>query len=53
MLIKINPHNPQARLITKVAGILRKGGIIAYPTDTMYGIGCNIMNKKAIKKIYN
>ena len=48
MLIKINSRNPQARLITKVVEILKKGGIIAYPTDTYYGIGCDIMNKKAI-----
>jgi tRNA threonylcarbamoyl adenosine modification protein (Sua5/YciO/YrdC/YwlC family) len=52
MLIKINSKNPQERLITKVAEILKKGGIIAYPTDTYYGIGCDIMNKKAIEKIY-
>ena len=52
MLAKINPKNPQARLITKVVEILKKGGIIAYPTDTYYGIGCDIMNKKAIEKIY-
>ncbi|MGD2028838.1 MAG: L-threonylcarbamoyladenylate synthase [Desulfobacterales bacterium] len=52
MLIKINSRNPQARLITKVVEILKKGGIIAYPTDTYYGIGCDIMNKKAIEKIY-
>ncbi len=52
MLTKINPKNPQVRLITKVVEILKKGGIIAYPTDTYYGIGCDIMNKKAIGKIY-
>ncbi|MFO7971335.1 MAG: L-threonylcarbamoyladenylate synthase [Desulfobacterales bacterium] len=52
MLIKINPENPQERLITQVVEILKKGGIIAYPTDTYYGIGCDIMNKKAIEKIY-
>ncbi len=52
MLIKINPKNPQKRLITKVVDVLKKGGIIAYPTDTYYGIGCDIMNKKAIEKIY-
>lgn len=52
MLIKINSRNPQARLITQVVEILKKGGIIAYPTDTYYGIGCDIMNKKAIEKIY-
>ncbi|MDF1592192.1 MAG: L-threonylcarbamoyladenylate synthase [Desulfobacterales bacterium] len=52
MLLKINPLNPQERLIRKVVEILHKGGIIAYPTDTFYGIGCDILNKKAIEKIY-
>ncbi len=52
MLININPINPQERLIHKVADSLKQGGIIAYPTDTHYGIGCDIMNKKAIEKIY-
>ncbi|MFO7840339.1 MAG: L-threonylcarbamoyladenylate synthase [Desulfosalsimonadaceae bacterium] len=52
MLIQINPENPQKRLITKAVDVLTRGGIIAYPTDTYYGIGCDIMNKKAIEKIY-
>lgn len=52
MLIEINPENPQQRFITKVVEVVKKGGIIAYPTDTYYGIGCDIMNKKAIEKIY-
>ncbi len=52
MILKINPQNPQKRLISKAVDILKKGGIIAYPTDTYYGIGCDIMNKKAIEKIY-
>jgi tRNA threonylcarbamoyl adenosine modification protein (Sua5/YciO/YrdC/YwlC family) len=52
MLININPHNPQPRLIQKVLEILKKGGIVVYPTDTYYGIGCDIMNKKAIERIY-
>lgn len=52
MLIKINSHNPQPRLIHKVLQILKKGGIVVYPTDTYYGIGCDIMNKKAIERIY-
>ena len=52
MIIEINPHNPQPRKIKMVAESLKKGGIIAYPTDTYYGIGCDIMNKKAIEKIY-
>jgi tRNA threonylcarbamoyl adenosine modification protein (Sua5/YciO/YrdC/YwlC family) len=52
MLIKINQQNPQQRLIHKVVEILKKGGIVVYPTDTYYGIGCDIMNKKAIENIY-
>ena len=52
MIVHINPANPQERLIQKVAEVLKDGGIIAYPTDTYYGIGCDIMNKKAIEKIY-
>ena len=52
MLININPINPQERLIGKVVDALKRGGVIAYPTDTFYGIGCDIMNKKAIEKIY-
>ncbi len=52
MLIEINSQDPQQRLIQRVVDILRSGGVIAYPTDTYYGIGCDIMNKKAIEKIY-
>jgi len=52
MLIKLNPENPPDRLIRKAADILKRGGIISYPTDTYYGIGCDIMNKKAIGRIY-
>jgi tRNA threonylcarbamoyl adenosine modification protein (Sua5/YciO/YrdC/YwlC family) len=53
MLIAINPDNPQQRLVSQVAEILRSGGVIAYPTDTTYGIGCSIFNKKGIERIYN
>jgi tRNA threonylcarbamoyl adenosine modification protein (Sua5/YciO/YrdC/YwlC family) len=52
MLLEINPQNPQERLIKKAVEVVKRGGIIAYPTDTYYGIGCDIMNKKAIEKIY-
>ena len=52
MLLHINPDNPQQRLVDKVVAILREGGIVAYATDTYYGIGCDIMDKKAIEKIY-
>jgi len=52
MLLTINPDNPQQRLIGRVADILKSGGLIAYPTDTYYGIGCDILNKRAIERIY-
>ena len=51
-IIEINPINPQARLIEQVVEALRFGGVICYPTDTMYGIGCDIFNQKAVKRIY-
>lgn len=52
MFFSINSQNPQMRLIKKAADILRDGGIIIYPTDTVYGIGCDLSNKKGIEKIY-
>jgi len=52
MLLKVNPYNPQERHISRAVAIMEKGGIVAYPTDTFYGIGCDIMNKKAIEKVY-
>ena len=52
MLLSINPENPQPRLIPRVVDCLKQGGVIAYPTDTTYGIGCDIFNKKGVKKIY-
>ena len=51
IIYEINTQNPQARLINKIADELKIGGVIAYPTDTVYGIGCDIFNKKAIEKI--
>jgi tRNA threonylcarbamoyl adenosine modification protein (Sua5/YciO/YrdC/YwlC family) len=53
MILEINPENPQPRLISKVVDILEKGGVIAYPTDTTYGIGCSILNKRGIERIYS
>ena len=52
MLIRINPKNPQPRLIRRVVEVLQEGGVIAYPTDTVYGFGCSLYNKKAIERIY-
>lgn len=51
MLIHIHPENPQERLIRQVADVLRKGGIIIYPTDTIYGLGCDISQQKAVERI--
>ncbi|MEI8053962.1 MAG: L-threonylcarbamoyladenylate synthase [Bacteroidota bacterium] len=51
MLIQIHPLNPQPRLIKQAADIIRSGGIIIYPTDTIYGLGCDINQPKAIEKI--
>lgn len=52
MILKLDPVNPQPRHITRVTEALREGKIIAYPTDTYYGIGCDLYQKKAIEKIY-
>jgi tRNA threonylcarbamoyl adenosine modification protein (Sua5/YciO/YrdC/YwlC family) len=51
MLLEINPINPQARLIDQVVKLLKSGAVICYPTDTGYGIGCDLFNQKAIKQI--
>ncbi|CAD5247167.1 MAG: L-threonylcarbamoyladenylate synthase [Imperialibacter sp.] len=50
-LIRIHPDNPDMRKIDQVVEILRNGGVIIYPTDTVYGMGCDIFNQKAIEKI--
>ena len=52
MLVTINPQNPQPRLIAQVVETLRRDGVIAYPTDTTYGLGCDIFSRQAIRKIY-
>jgi len=51
MLLHVHPDNPQQRQIKTVADTLRNGGIIIYPTDTIYGLGCDIYQHKAIEKI--
>ncbi len=51
MLIHIYPENPNPKHINQVVDVLRKGGVIIYPTDTIYGIGCDITNHKAIEKV--
>ncbi len=51
MLYTINPENPQLRLIEQVIKKVKSGAIICYPTDTGYGIGCDLFNQKAIKRL--
>ncbi len=51
MLLTIHPVNPQTRLIKQVVECLKDGGIIIYPTDTIYGLGCDIHHPKAIERI--
>lgn len=51
MLLQLHPTNPQPRLLIKIADTLRDGGVIIYPTDTIYGLGCDIANHKAIERI--
>ena len=51
MLLHIHPDNPQPRLIRQVADCLRGGGVIIYPTDTIYGLGCDIAQQKAVERI--
>lgn len=51
MLIKIYPDNPQPREISRVVEVLKSGGIVIYPTDTIYGLGCDINNSRAVERI--
>ena len=49
--IKIYPENPNPKAIQKIVDVLKRGGLIIYPTDTVYGLGCDITNIKALEKI--
>jgi tRNA threonylcarbamoyl adenosine modification protein (Sua5/YciO/YrdC/YwlC family) len=51
MLVKLFNENPNLREILKIVDVLRKGGLIVYPTDTVYGLGCDITNAKAVEKV--
>lgn len=51
MLVKINPDNPEGRKINQAVEVLQAGGVIVYPTDTVYGLGCDIYNAKAVDRI--
>jgi tRNA threonylcarbamoyl adenosine modification protein (Sua5/YciO/YrdC/YwlC family) len=52
MLLEIDPIHPQPHQVARVVECLQSGGVIAYPTDTTYGIGCSIFNKKGLERIY-
>jgi tRNA threonylcarbamoyl adenosine modification protein (Sua5/YciO/YrdC/YwlC family) len=51
MLVSVHPDNPQQRIIQQIAGCLRDGGVVIYPTDTVYGLGCDIFQPKAVERI--
>jgi len=51
-IIKVNPKKPQKKIIQMAAEIIKKGGLVAFPTETVYGLGANGLDKKAIKKIF-
>ena len=51
MLLRIHHQNPQQRLLNQVVDCLKNGGVIIYPTDTIYGLGCDIFHPKAIERI--
>ncbi len=51
MLVKLFNENPSSQIVNKVVQVLRDGGLIVYPTDTVYGLGCDITNVKAVEKI--
>lgn len=51
-ILEINPVNPQPRLIAQAVEVMQHGGVVCYPTDTMYGIGCDIFNQKAVRRVY-
>jgi tRNA threonylcarbamoyl adenosine modification protein (Sua5/YciO/YrdC/YwlC family) len=48
----MNPDHPEPRKVARVVEVLQKGGVIAYPSDTVYGLGCDLMNKAAIERLY-
>lgn len=49
--LKVHPQNPETRKIDRIVAILKSGGIIIYPTDTIYGMGCDLLNRKAVGKL--
>ena len=52
MILKVHPDNPQGKHISRAINVLTNGGVIIYPTDTVYGIGCSIFSTQAIERVY-
>lgn len=51
ILLKIHPENPEPRKVRQVVEVLQRGGVIIYPTDTVYGIGCDLLNRRAVERL--
>ena len=51
-IIKINPNRPSIKIINKTAKIIKQGGLVVVPTDTVYGLICDATNPKAVAKVY-
>lgn len=52
MLLPINPEHPEPRKVKRAVEVLEKGAVIGYPTDTVYGLGCDLNNKQAVERLY-
>jgi tRNA threonylcarbamoyl adenosine modification protein (Sua5/YciO/YrdC/YwlC family) len=52
MLLSLNPNHPEPRKIARAVEALEAGEVIAYPTDTVYGLGCDLLNKRAVDRLY-
>ena len=52
VVLKVDPKRPDKKLIARAAKILRSGGLVAFPTETVYGLGANLLNKDAIERLY-
>jgi tRNA threonylcarbamoyl adenosine modification protein (Sua5/YciO/YrdC/YwlC family) len=52
MILQVNGEHPQPRRIEQIVEVLKDGGLIAYPTDSVYGIGCDIFNKNAVERLH-
>ena len=51
-VVKVDPLNPDKEILRNAAEVLRRGGVIAFPTETVYGLGADAMNSNAVKKVF-